>query len=266
MFVRRHGICKTGRPRRRRPRQVTKAPAATAQRAATAVPGAVPGTRARENGDGGGGEGGLSEMDRRQRELYAKQQQLLREQRSQDQEKLLACISGFPPLPPHPQRKDGRTHVCTHARSPRRRTAAAFSAAHWNFYSCKQYSAAFACDWRAASSNLSARIRQPAHAALATGLVVVAGDVGFHRSRPLAAMVIFRCCLQWKAFQADRTSLFDKIINTMGTQVPPPPSPPRPLHHSMGSHTLSLYPADADASARLAFGVRGISCFTVIAS
>ena len=33
-------------------------------------------------------------MDRRQRELYAKQQQLLREQRSQDQEKLLACISG----------------------------------------------------------------------------------------------------------------------------------------------------------------------------
>jgi len=43
--------------------------------------------------------------------------------------------------------------------------------------------------------------------------------VGFHKGRPLAAMVIFRCCLQWKAFQADRTSLFDKIINTMGSQV-----------------------------------------------
>ena len=51
------------------------------------------------------------------------------------------------------------------------------------------------------------------------GWCVSAGDVGFHRGRPLAAMVIFRCCLQWKAFQADRTSLFDKIINTMGTQV-----------------------------------------------
>lgn len=49
----------------------------------------------------------------------------------------------------------------------------------------------------------------------------VAGDVGFHKGRPLAAMVIFRCCLQWKAFQADRTSLFDKIINTMGSQVLP---------------------------------------------
>ncbi len=52
-----------------------------------------------------------------------------------------------------------------------------------------------------------------------SSLLPGAGDVGFHRGRPLAAMVIFRCCLQWKAFQADRTSLFDKIINTMGTQV-----------------------------------------------
>ena len=50
-------------------------------------------------------------------------------------------------------------------------------------------------------------------------LPLCAGDVGFHKGRPLAAMVIFRCCLQWKAFQADRTSLFDKIINTMGSQA-----------------------------------------------
>ncbi len=51
--------------------------------------------RPRENGDAALADGsGLSEMDRRQRELYAKQQQLLREQRSQDQEKLLSCISG----------------------------------------------------------------------------------------------------------------------------------------------------------------------------
>jgi myosin-5 len=114
-------------------------PTQPAQRpAGTVVPGAAPGSRPRENGDATQADGSISEMDRRQRELYAKQQQLLREQRSQDQEKLLACISG---------------------------------------------------------------------------------DVGFHRGRPLAAMVIFRCCLQWKAFQADRTSLFDKIINTMGTQI-----------------------------------------------
>ena len=80
----------------------------------------------------------LSEMDRRQRELYAKQQQLLREQRTTDQEKLLAAIG----------------------------------------------------------SNL-----------------------GFHAGCPVAAITIFRCCLQWRTFQADRTPLFDRIIAAMGSQV-----------------------------------------------
>ena len=56
--------------------------------------GTAPGARPRENGDAAADGSGMSEMDRRQRELYAKQQQLLREQRSQDQEKLLSCISG----------------------------------------------------------------------------------------------------------------------------------------------------------------------------
>lgn len=35
----------------------------------------------------------------------------------------------------------------------------------------------------------------------------------------MAAVLIFRSCLQWKVFQADRTVLFDKIINTMGSQI-----------------------------------------------
>ena len=35
----------------------------------------------------------------------------------------------------------------------------------------------------------------------------------------MAALVIFRTALQWKAFQAERTPLFDRIINTMGQQV-----------------------------------------------
>ena len=46
-----------------------------------------------------------------------------------------------------------------------------------------------------------------------------AGDLGFHSGRPLAALVIFRSCLQWKTFQADRTQLFDRIINAMGSQI-----------------------------------------------
>ncbi len=43
----------------------------------------------------------LNEVERRQRELQSKQQQLLREQRSADQEKLLACITGLMTLSSH---------------------------------------------------------------------------------------------------------------------------------------------------------------------
>ncbi|CAL8460835.1 g366 [Coccomyxa elongata] len=87
-----------------------------------------------ENGD----VAHLNEVERRQRELQSKQQQLLREQRTADQEKLLSCITE---------------------------------------------------------------------------------NLGFHNGRPVAALVIFRSCLQWKTFQADRTVLFDKIINAMGGQI-----------------------------------------------
>ena len=46
-----------------------------------------------------------------------------------------------------------------------------------------------------------------------------AEDLGFHHSRPVAAVLIFRSCLQGKVFKEDRTVLFDKIINTMGSQI-----------------------------------------------
>lgn len=95
---------------------------------------AVPGGRQFE----GATVDSLSDMDRRQRELYAKQQQLLREQRSADQERLLTALRA---------------------------------------------------------------------------------DLGFVEDRPVAAVLVFRCCLQWKAFQADRTPLFDRINLTMGEQV-----------------------------------------------
>ncbi len=41
--------------------------------------------------------------------------------------------------------------------------------------------------------------------------VGAAENLGFHNGRPTAALVIFRSCLQWKTFQADRTVLFDKV-------------------------------------------------------
>jgi myosin-5 len=43
--------------------------------------------------------------------------------------------------------------------------------------------------------------------------------MGFHKGRPVAAIVVFRACLQWRAFQADRTTLFDRIIGVIGAQI-----------------------------------------------
>lgn len=56
-------------------------------------------------------------------------------------------------------------------------------------------------------------------AAAAAPVPFAADNLGFHHGRPVAALVIFRCCLQWKTFQADRTPLFDRIIAAMGSQV-----------------------------------------------
>lgn len=43
--------------------------------------------------------------------------------------------------------------------------------------------------------------------------------MGFQKGKPLAAVVIFRACLQWKSFQADKTSIFDRIIQAIGKQI-----------------------------------------------
>ena len=48
-------------------------------------------------------------------------------------------------------------------------------------------------------------------------LAALPTPMGFHKGRPLAALVVFRCCLQWRAFQADRTSVFDRIIHVRGS-------------------------------------------------
>eukprot|EP00197_Chlamydomonas_leiostraca_P009765 CAMPEP_0202867474 /NCGR_PEP_ID=MMETSP1391-20130828/9454_1 /ASSEMBLY_ACC=CAM_ASM_000867 /TAXON_ID=1034604 /ORGANISM="Chlamydomonas leiostraca, Strain SAG 11-49" /LENGTH=1634 /DNA_ID=CAMNT_0049547521 /DNA_START=190 /DNA_END=5094 /DNA_ORIENTATION=- len=50
-------------------------------------------------------------------------------------------------------------------------------------------------------------------------LGALSGQLGFSKGRPLAAVIVFRCCLQWRAFQADRTSLFDRIIGVIGSQI-----------------------------------------------
>jgi hypothetical protein len=50
-------------------------------------------------------------------------------------------------------------------------------------------------------------------------LAALAQPMGFHKGKPLAALVVFRACLQWRAFQADRTSVFDRIIQVRELHV-----------------------------------------------
>jgi myosin-5 len=43
-------------------------------------------------------------------------------------------------------------------------------------------------------------------------LAALSQPLGFHRGKPLAAMIIFRCCLEWGALEARRTRIFQHII------------------------------------------------------
>ncbi|GFR45883.1 hypothetical protein Agub_g7337 [Astrephomene gubernaculifera] len=58
-------------------------------------------------------------------------------------------------------------------------------------------------------------------AVAASGQDAATGPIGmgFHRGRPVAAIVIFRYCLHARAFQADRTAIFDRIVSVIGQQV-----------------------------------------------
>eukprot|EP00249_Psilotum_nudum_P024992 c29340_g2_i2 orf=237-4853(+) len=50
-------------------------------------------------------------------------------------------------------------------------------------------------------------------------LKCVMQNVGFSNGRPVAACVIYKSLLQWHSFEAERTNVFDRIIQTIGTAI-----------------------------------------------
>lgn len=44
-------------------------------------------------------------------------------------------------------------------------------------------------------------------------------DVGFSHDRPIAACILYKSLLQWRSFEAERTNVFDRIIQTIGTAI-----------------------------------------------
>ncbi|EPS58998.1 hypothetical protein M569_15813, partial [Genlisea aurea] len=47
----------------------------------------------------------------------------------------------------------------------------------------------------------------------------ISHHLGFSSKRPIAACIIYKCLLQWGSFEVERTSVFDRIIQTIGQAV-----------------------------------------------
>ncbi|OAY78406.1 Myosin-11 [Ananas comosus] len=47
----------------------------------------------------------------------------------------------------------------------------------------------------------------------------IAQHLGFAGSRPVAACIIYKCLLHWRSFEVERTSVFDRIIQTIGHAI-----------------------------------------------
>ncbi|RWR80555.1 IQ motif [Cinnamomum micranthum f. kanehirae] len=47
----------------------------------------------------------------------------------------------------------------------------------------------------------------------------ISHDLGFSGGRPIAACVIYKCLLHWRSFEVERTSVFDRIIQTISSAI-----------------------------------------------
>ncbi|XP_042013386.1 myosin-11-like isoform X1 [Salvia splendens] len=47
----------------------------------------------------------------------------------------------------------------------------------------------------------------------------IAQNLGFSKGRPIAACIIYKCLRQWHSFEVERTSIFDRIIQTIGNAI-----------------------------------------------
>ncbi|KAA3454750.1 myosin-8-like isoform X6 [Gossypium australe] len=50
-------------------------------------------------------------------------------------------------------------------------------------------------------------------------LKCVAQNLGFSQEKPVAAFTIYKCLLHWKSFEAEKTSVFDRLIEVMGSAL-----------------------------------------------
>ncbi|XP_043718546.1 myosin-17-like [Telopea speciosissima] len=47
----------------------------------------------------------------------------------------------------------------------------------------------------------------------------ISQDLGFSGGRPVSACIIYKCLLHWRSFEVERTTVFDRIIQTIGAAI-----------------------------------------------
>ncbi|KAL4195257.1 hypothetical protein AMTRI_Chr05g63720 [Amborella trichopoda] len=47
----------------------------------------------------------------------------------------------------------------------------------------------------------------------------ISQDLGFAGGKPIAACIIYKCLLHWRSFEVERTSVFDRIIQNIGSAI-----------------------------------------------
>lgn len=47
----------------------------------------------------------------------------------------------------------------------------------------------------------------------------VVKNIGFSNGKPVAALTIYKCLLHWKSFESEKTGIFDRLIQTIGSAI-----------------------------------------------
>ncbi|KAJ4913431.1 Myosin-14 [Raphanus sativus] len=47
----------------------------------------------------------------------------------------------------------------------------------------------------------------------------VTKNIGFNQGKPVAAFTIYKCLLHWKSFEAERTNVFDRLVQMIGSAI-----------------------------------------------
>lgn len=50
-------------------------------------------------------------------------------------------------------------------------------------------------------------------------LKCVSQNIGFSHGKPVAALTIYKCLIHWKLFEAEKTSIFDRIVPLFGSAI-----------------------------------------------